>query len=70
MNLIANASVVIGAPVEKVWDALVNPATIKQYMFGTNVVSNWEEGSPIVCTSVLCRGSQIRQKTTTPSLLS
>ena len=52
MNLIANASVVIGAPVEKVWDALVNPATIKQYMFGTNVVSNWEEGSPIVWKGV------------------
>ena len=26
----------------------MNPETIKQYMFGTNVVSDWKEGSPIV----------------------
>jgi uncharacterized protein YndB with AHSA1/START domain len=25
----------------------VNPEAIKQYMFGTNVVSDWREGSPI-----------------------
>jgi uncharacterized protein YndB with AHSA1/START domain len=47
-KLIAKASTTIQAPVAKVWDALVNPATIKQYMFGTNVVSDWKKGSPIV----------------------
>jgi uncharacterized protein YndB with AHSA1/START domain len=47
-NLIAKASTTINAPVAKVWDALVNPKLIKQYMFGTNVVSDWKEGSPIV----------------------
>jgi uncharacterized protein YndB with AHSA1/START domain len=47
-NLIARASIVISAPVAKVWDALVKPAAIKQYMFGTTVVSDWREGSPIV----------------------
>jgi uncharacterized protein YndB with AHSA1/START domain len=31
-----------------VWRALVSPAAIKQYMFGTNVVSEWKAGSPIV----------------------
>jgi uncharacterized protein YndB with AHSA1/START domain len=46
-NLIAKASVTINASSEKVWDALVNPEAIKQYMFGTNVVSGWREGSPI-----------------------
>jgi uncharacterized protein YndB with AHSA1/START domain len=45
---IARVSTVIDAPVSSVWDALVNPETIKQYMFGTDVVSSWEEGSPIV----------------------
>lgn len=45
---IARVSNVIDAPVSSVWDALVNPETIKQYMFGTDVVSSWEEGSPIV----------------------
>ena len=46
-NVIARASVTVGAPVAKVWDALVNPKTIKQYMFGTTVVSDWKQGSPI-----------------------
>jgi len=46
-NLIAQASVTIAAPVAKVWDALVNPQTIRQYMFGTTVSSNWKAGSPI-----------------------
>ena len=26
---------------------MTNPEVIKQYMFGTNVVSDWKEGSPI-----------------------
>jgi len=47
-SLIARASVTINAPSEKVWDALVNPEAIKQYMFGTNVVADWREGSPII----------------------
>ena len=44
---IARASVTINAPVANVWDALVNPEAIKQYMFGTNVTADWQEGSPI-----------------------
>ena len=47
-NHIAKASVSINASAEKVWDALVDPQAIKQYMFGTNVLSDWKEGSPIV----------------------
>jgi len=47
-NLTAQASTTIAAPVAAVWDALTNPALIKQYMFGTDVVSDWKEGSPIV----------------------
>jgi uncharacterized protein YndB with AHSA1/START domain len=47
-NLIAKTSINIDASNEKVWDALVDPIAIKQYMFGTNVVSNWLEGSSII----------------------
>jgi len=47
-TLIAKAHITISAPIAKVWDALVNPEMIKQYMFGTNAVSDWKEGSPIV----------------------
>jgi uncharacterized protein YndB with AHSA1/START domain len=46
-NHIAKVSVNINAPVEKVWDAFVNPAVIKQYMFGTTVTSDFTVGSDI-----------------------
>ena len=44
---IAKAVISINAPVEKVWDALINPASIKKYMFNTDVESDWQPGSPI-----------------------
>jgi uncharacterized protein YndB with AHSA1/START domain len=47
-DIIARSSITIDAPADRVWDALVNPAAIKQYMFGTNVTSDWKKGSPIV----------------------
>ena len=50
-TFVGHASVTINAPRAKVWDALVNPYTIMQYMPVTSVVSEWGEGSPIVWTS-------------------
>lgn len=47
-NLIARVSVTINASKDNVWNALVNPEVIKQYMFGATVVTDWREGSPIV----------------------
>jgi uncharacterized protein YndB with AHSA1/START domain len=41
-------STTIDASRAKVWNALTNPEVISQYMFGTHVVSEWREGSPIV----------------------
>lgn len=46
-NLIAKAQISIHAPGDKVWDAFVNPAIIKEYMFGTTVTSDWKKGSSI-----------------------
>ena len=46
-NLIAKAEININAPIDDVWDALVNPVTINKYMFGTTVTSDWKEGSKI-----------------------
>jgi uncharacterized protein YndB with AHSA1/START domain len=46
-KLDAEATITIHAPVERVWDALVNPDVIKRYMFGATVVSDWKEGHPI-----------------------
>ena len=37
-GLIARASIIIDAPIDRVWAALVTPEAIKQYMFGTTVV--------------------------------
>ncbi|HSK88255.1 MAG TPA: SRPBCC domain-containing protein [Anaerolineales bacterium] len=44
----ARATTLIHAPVSKVWQALVNPEIIKQYLFDTDVISDWKVGSPIV----------------------
>jgi len=43
----ATAEVTINAPVAEVWRALTDPELVKQYFFGTNVVSDWKQGSPI-----------------------
>jgi uncharacterized protein YndB with AHSA1/START domain len=46
-NFTAKAQITINAPAAKVWDALVNPVIIKQYMFGTETVSDFKVGSNI-----------------------
>ena len=43
----AHAAITIDAPASKVWDALTKPDLIKQYMFGTDVTTDWKVGSPI-----------------------
>lgn len=43
----AKATTTIHAPVSKVWQALVNPEIIKQYLFNTDVISDWQVGSSI-----------------------
>ena len=37
----------INATAESVWDALVNPAKVKLWQYGSDVVTTWEVGSPI-----------------------
>lgn len=44
----ASASITVAATPERVWSALTDPAEIKQYFFGTNVVTDWVVGNPIV----------------------
>ena len=46
-NLVAQATTSIGASKSKVWEALVTPDAIKQYMFGADVESDWSKGSKI-----------------------
>ena len=40
-------TVTIDAPKSQVWDALVNPAKVKQYLHGTDLSTDWKVGSPI-----------------------
>jgi uncharacterized protein YndB with AHSA1/START domain len=47
-KLIARSEITIHAPASRVWDALTDPKLIKQYLFGTQVVSDWKVGSPLV----------------------
>ncbi|HET9780929.1 MAG TPA: SRPBCC family protein [Candidatus Dormibacteraeota bacterium] len=43
----AITSVAINASADDVWDALTSPAKVKQYMHGTEMSTDWKEGSPI-----------------------
>lgn len=39
--------VTIDAPKTEAWDALTNPAKVKQYLHGTEMSTDWREGSLI-----------------------
>jgi len=51
-NFIAKVEITIIAPINKVWEALIDPELIKQYLFGTEVVTDWKVGNPIVWKGV------------------
>ena len=46
-KLVAQATVLISVPPSRVWEALIDPELIKQYLFGTEVTSDWQVGSSI-----------------------
>lgn len=48
----AQANKTIHASAKQVWAALTDPASIKQYMFGSDVTTDWKVGSPIVYKGV------------------
>ena len=45
---VARAEADIAAPPEKVWAALTDPVQIREYLFGSEVATDWELGSAIV----------------------
>lgn len=51
-NFTAHVTTIINTPIAKVWDALINPESIKQYLFGTNAISDWKVGSTILFKGV------------------
>ena len=46
-TFVAQTTIIINAPTSRVWDALTKPDLIKQYLFGTEVTTDWRVGSPI-----------------------
>ncbi|MEO8147730.1 MAG: SRPBCC domain-containing protein [Bacteroidia bacterium] len=46
-NLTAKATISINATTSKVWKALTEPKLVKEYMFGTDVITDWQEGNAI-----------------------
>jgi uncharacterized protein YndB with AHSA1/START domain len=51
-KLTATKSIVIAATPERIWEALTDPAQVKQYMWGSEVVSDWKQGSPLIYRGV------------------
>jgi len=51
-GLVVKKTIFVNADGATVWDALVNPKKIKQYLFGTDTVSDWKVGSRITCKGV------------------
>ncbi|MEP7141770.1 MAG: SRPBCC domain-containing protein [Ferruginibacter sp.] len=47
-NLTANSTINILSTSSAVWDALTKPELIRQYFYGTEAISDWREGSPII----------------------
>lgn len=47
-NTTAQVAITLHASPAAVWEALTNPELVKQYMFGSTVVTDWKVGSPIV----------------------
>ncbi|MDP3567659.1 SRPBCC domain-containing protein [Sediminibacterium sp.] len=47
-NLKATSSIEINSASEEVWDALTKPEKIKEYLFGTETITDWKIGSQIV----------------------
>ena len=49
---VARASIDVQAGPDKVWRALTDAKMIKEYLFGTEAVSDWKVGSPIIYKGV------------------
>lgn len=51
-QIVASATISVQAAPARVWEALTNPELIKQYLFGTDVTTDWRVGSPITYKGV------------------
>ena len=47
-GIVATAEIDIAAEPDRVWEMLPDPAAVKQWMFGTELETDWQVGGPIV----------------------
>lgn len=62
-GLSVSKSIQIHANAEKVWDVLTNPEKIKVYLFGTETITDWKVGSPVIFQGEY-QGQQYKDKGT------
>ena len=48
LDLTVSQFIQVNATPEKVWEALTNPEIIKEYLFGTETITDWKPGSDII----------------------
>ena len=51
-KFVASATIAVQASPSRVWEALTKPELIKQYLFGTDVTTDWRVGSSITYRGV------------------
>lgn len=47
-DLSVSKSVTINASISKVWEALTKPSIIKEYLYGTETITDWKVGNEII----------------------
>jgi uncharacterized protein YndB with AHSA1/START domain len=47
-DLIVSKEISIDAPASQVWSVLTEPVLIREYLYGTETITNWQVGSPIL----------------------
>ncbi|MDP1813223.1 MAG: SRPBCC domain-containing protein [Leadbetterella sp.] len=60
-DLVVSRSIEINATLAKVWKGLTDPSIIKDYLFGTETVTDWKVGSEIIFQGEW-EGKQYRDK--------
>src|SRR5580698_757285 len=51
-DLQVSESVIVNVGASRMWDVLTNPEIIKEYLFGTETITDWKVGSEIIFQGV------------------
>jgi uncharacterized protein YndB with AHSA1/START domain len=55
-NHVATSTVTIDAAPDRVWKVITDPAAVKEFMFGADVVTDWTVGGPIAWRGEWAKG--------------